>query len=68
MSSWGSCLMGREDGWDELDGPEKCPLNFIILCVHIDYVCIKIAINILMGFKISCQVGSRGQEFQDYVR
>jgi len=27
--------MGRVDG---LDGPEKCPLNFFILCEYIDYV------------------------------
>ena len=26
---------GRTDG---LDGPEKCPLNFFILCGYIDYV------------------------------
>ena len=26
---------GRVDG---LDGPEKCPLNFFILCGYIDYV------------------------------
>ena len=26
---------GRMDGWD---GPEKCPLNFFILCGYIDYV------------------------------
>ena len=31
-------LMGRVDGLDGLDGPEKCPLNFFILCGYIDYV------------------------------
>ena len=34
---------GRVDRWtggrvDGLDGPEKCPLNFFILCGYIDYV------------------------------
>ena len=29
---------GRVDGLDGLDGPEKCPLNFFILCGYIDYV------------------------------
>ena len=28
----------------------------------------KIVTNILMGFKISCQVGGRGQKFQNYSR
>ena len=32
-------LMGRTDGRvDGWDGPEKCPLNFFILCGYIDYV------------------------------
>ena len=26
------------DGTDGLDGPEKCPLNFFIICGYIDYV------------------------------
>ena len=26
------------DGWDGLDGPEKCPLNFSILCEYIEYL------------------------------
>ena len=26
---------GETDGWD---GPEKCPLNFFILCGYIDYL------------------------------
>ena len=30
--------MGRGDGLDGLDGPEKSPLNFFILCEYIDYV------------------------------
>ena len=57
-------LMGR------VDGPEKCPLNFFILCGYMDYVYIclrideiKIVTNIFLGFKISCQVVSRGQKF-----
>ena len=67
-------LMGRVDGWtgwtggrvDGWDGPEKGPLNFFILCGYIDYVYvylhvyeIKIVTNILMGFKVSCQVEGR---------
>ena len=32
-------LMGRTDGWtDGLDGDQKCPLNFFILCGYIDYI------------------------------
>ena len=27
---------GRVDGLDGLDGPEKCPLNFFILCWFLD--------------------------------
>ena len=32
--------VGRVDGWTggRVDGPEKCPLNFFILCGYIDYV------------------------------
>ena len=48
-------------GWDGLDGPEKCPLNFFKLCGHLELIYIyiyilvyeiKIVTNILMGFKI----------------
>ena len=43
------------------------------LWVHRIFIClrvyeIKIVTNILMGFKISCQVGGRGQKFQNYNR
>ena len=50
--------MGRVGRLGRVDGPEKCPLNFFILCGYIDYVYvlleyeIKIVTNILMGFKI----------------
>ena len=26
------------DGWDGLEGPEKCPLNFFILCGNIEHI------------------------------
>ena len=29
---------GGWDGLDGLDGDQKCPLNFFILCEYIDYV------------------------------
>ena len=43
------------------------------LCLYILCICllvyeIKIVTNILMGFKVSCQVGGRGQKFQNYSR
>ena len=55
-------------GWMEY---KKCPSNFFILCEYIEhvytylYINSKIVTNILMGFKISCQVGGRGQKFQN---
>ena len=61
-------------GWDGMYGMDrmeyqKCPSNFFILCVYIEYVYTylyiysKIVTNILMGVKISCQVGGfRGQK------
>ena len=61
-------------GWD---GNQKCPLKFFILFGYIDYIYIyiylliyeiKVVTNILMGFKISCQVGGRVQKFQNYSR
>ena len=63
-------------GWTggRVDGPEKCSLNFFHtlyvyrLCICILIYEIKIVTNILMGFKISCQVGGRGQKFQNYSR
>ena len=38
------------------------------LCMYLLVYEIKIVTNILMGFKISCQVGGRGQKFQNYSR
>ena len=38
------------------------------LCICLLIYEIKIVTNILMGFKISCQVGGRGQKFQNYSR
>ena len=38
------------------------------LCIYLLVYEIKIVTNILMGFKISCQVGGRGQKFQNYSR
>ena len=53
---------------------QKCPSNFFILCEYIEhvytylYIYSKIVTNILMCFKILCQVGGRGQKFQNYSR
>ena len=38
------------------------------LCIYILIYEIKVAAKILMGFKISCQVGGLGQKFQIYSR
>ena len=48
-------------GTDGTDGDQKCPSMFFILCWNIEHVYIylytkKNAANILMGFKIWCQV------------
>ena len=62
----------RMDGWMDRTGYQKCPSIFIILWGYIDhvymYLCIysKIVTNIHMGFKIWCEVGGRGQQFQNY--
>ena len=62
------------DGWNGPDGISKVSFKFLqILWVYSLCICllvyeIKIVTNILMGFKISCQVGGRGQKFQNYSR
>ena len=38
------------------------------LCICLLVYEIKIVTNILMGFKISCQVGGHGQKFKNYSR
>ena len=49
-------------GWMEY---QKCPSNFFIICGYIEhvytylYIYSKIVTNILIAFKISCQVGRR---------
>ena len=56
------------------DGNQKCPSMFFLLYEYLDNVYVnlniykKIVTNILMGFKIWCQVGGRGQNFQMYRR
>ena len=63
------------DGWDGMgwDGwmeYQKCPSNFFIFCELLKnvytylFIYSKIVTNILMDFKISCQVGGRGQNFK----
>ena len=62
------------DGW--MDGTEyqKFPSNFFILFEYIENVYTyldmysKIVKNNLMDFKISCQIGGRGQKFKNYNR
>ena len=69
------------DGWDGMgwmdewmDGAEyqKCPSIFFKVFEFIENVYTyldiysKIITNILMGFRISCQVGGRGPKFQNY--
>ena len=62
------------DGTDGTDGEQKCPLILFIFCVYIDKIYIylytkkKVVTNILMGFKIWCQVGGRDKKFQIYTR
>ena len=38
-------LMGRVGRVGRVDGPEKCPLNFFILCGYIDYVYVYLYTN-----------------------
>ena len=68
---------GRIDGWTDgrVDGrSRKVSFKFLHtlwvyrLCICLLIYEIKIVTNILMGFKISCQVGGRGQKFQNYSR
>ena len=53
-------------------GYRKCPLIFLILYTYIEhgyiylYIFSKIITKILMGFKISCEVGEWECDFQDY--
>ena len=61
----------RMDGWMEY---QKCPSNFFILCEYIEhvytylYIYSKIVTNFLIAFKMSYQVGVRGQKFKSYCR
>ena len=68
-------LMGRTGGTDgRMARSRKVSFKFLhtlwvdILCLCLLIYEIKIVTNILMGFKISCQVGGRGQKFQNYSR
>ena len=75
-------LMGRVDGWTDGTGgtggrvgrSRKVSFKFLHtlwvyrLCICLLLYEIKIVTNILMGFKMSCQVGGRGQKFQNYSR
>ena len=69
-------LMGWVGGWvSGLDGVSKVSFKFIYTlsvyrtCIYLPiYIYSKIVTNILMDFKISCQVGGRGQKFQNYSR
>ena len=74
---WKPLRRGAKRGvwWDgRVDRQLFCPLIFFILCEYIEdvyiylYIYSKIVTNILMGFKISCQVGGRGPKFQNYSR
>ena len=69
----------RMDGWDGMgwdgwmNGTEyqKCPSIFFGYIEHVYtylYIYSKIVTIILMGFKISCQFGDCGQNFQNYCR
>ena len=60
-------------GWDGMGWMEyhKCPLNFLWvyrLSIYLLVYEIKIVTNNLMGLKVSCQVGGRGQKFQNQSR
>ena len=83
MSSWGSCSKIsklQQVGDFSFFGSKrsllvsKISFNFLHtlwvyrLCICLLIYEIKIVTNILMGFKISCQVGGRGQKFQNYSR
>ena len=69
-------LMGRTDG--RTDGrvgrSRKVSFKFLHtlwvnrLCIYLLVYEIKIVTNILMGLKVSCQVGGLGQKFQIYSR
>ena len=64
-----SCADGRMDG--RMDGDQKCPSIFLILMYVKDHVYMylytysKVVTNILMGFKIWCQVEDHRQKFQN---
>ena len=73
---------GRVYGWDGMgwmgwmDGVSKVSFNFLHtlwvyrFCIFLHIYGIKIVTNILMGFKIWCQVGGGGTQFSKlpYVR
>ena len=65
-------LMGRVDGLDGWDGISKVSFKFLhtfwvySLCICLLVYEIKIVTNNLMGLKVSCQVGGRGQKFQNH--
>ena len=60
--------------WGGVGRWSKVSFNFLHtlwvyrLCIYLLIYEIKIVTNILMGFKISCQVGGHGQKFQNYGR
>ena len=63
------------DGMDGMDGISKVSFNFLHAlwlyrtCIYLlIYINSKIVTSILMGFKILCQAGGRGQKYENYVR
>ena len=71
---YGEARRAEFDGMDGWDGISKVSFKFLHtlwvyrLCICLLVYEIKIVTNILMGFKLSCQVGGRGQKFQNYSR
>ena len=67
-----SLRMDGWDAWDGWDGMSKASFKFLHtlwvyrLCICLLVYEIKIVINILIGFKVSCQVGGHGQKFQNH--
>ena len=62
------------DEWDGLDGISKVSFKILHtlwvyrLSIYLLIHEIKIVTNIVMGFKIWCQVGGGGQKFQNHYR
>ena len=65
---WWDGRVGRMGRWSKVSFNFLHNLWVYRLCIYLLIYEIKIVTNILMGFKIWCQVGGGGQNFQIYSR